>query len=116
MFQCKGTLDVKIIHSSKYKGGQISGYSLFVVFFSFLLAKEKGTSRPVAFVSYRYDIDEGDEVVYWYVNFICANLYNGWYALMFHSYEIQLEPEVRRKGLGKFLMQILELIGHRCEF
>ena len=30
-----------------------------------------------------------------------------------HSYEIQLEPEVRRKGLGKFLMQILELIGHR---
>lgn len=34
-------------------------------FCSFLVAKEKGTSRPVAFVSYRYDIDEGDEVVYW---------------------------------------------------
>ena len=32
------------------------------------------------------------------------------------TYEIQLEPEVRRKGLGKFLMQMLELIGHRCVF
>ena len=30
-----------------------------------------------------------------------------------HSYEIHLSEEVRRKGLGKFLMQILELIGHR---
>lgn len=29
------------------------------------------------------------------------------------SYEIHLCPEVRRKGLGKFLIQILELIGHR---
>lgn len=39
-----------------------------------------------------------------------------------HSYEIQLQPEVRRKGLGKFMMQILELIGHKyvcpsfCDF
>jgi len=29
------------------------------------------------------------------------------------SYEIQLEKEVRRKGLGKFMMQILELMAHR---
>ena len=30
-----------------------------------------------------------------------------------YSYEIHLCTEVRRKGLGKFLMQILELIGHK---
>jgi hypothetical protein len=30
-----------------------------------------------------------------------------------YSYEIHLCAEVRRKGLGKFLMQILELIGHK---
>ena len=29
------------------------------------------------------------------------------------SYEIHLSAEVRNKGLGKFLMQILELIAHR---
>lgn len=44
------------------------GSQMWIVVFSFLLAKEKGTSRPVAFVSYRYDIEEGDEVVYWYVS------------------------------------------------
>lgn len=27
------------------------------------------------------------------------------------SYELQLEPDVQRKGLGKFMMQILELIA-----
>ena len=30
------------------------------------------------------------------------------------SYEIQLSVEARRKGLGKFLMQLLELIGHKA--
>ena len=39
--------------------------NMLIVVFSFLVAREKGTSRPVAYVSYRYDIDEGDEVVYW---------------------------------------------------
>ena len=38
---------------------------------------------------------------------LCANVVHT------HSYEIHLNEEVRRKGLGKFLMQILELIGHR---
>ncbi|XP_065883304.1 N-alpha-acetyltransferase 40-like isoform X2 [Dysidea avara] len=61
----------------------------------FLIAREKATSRPMAYTSYRYDMDEGVEVIY--------------------CYEIQLEPEVRRKGMGKFLMQILELIGHRTQ-
>ena len=29
------------------------------------------------------------------------------------SYEIQLVKEARRKGLGKFMMQVLELIAHK---
>lgn len=36
-----------------------------------------------------------------------------YFTVFTHSYEIHLSPEVRRKGLGKFLIQILELIGHR---
>lgn len=32
----------------------------------------------------------------------------------FCSYEIHLCADVRHKGLGKFLMQILELIGHKA--
>lgn len=29
------------------------------------------------------------------------------------SYEVQLENQVRRKGLGKFLLQILQLVANR---
>lgn len=32
------------------------------------------------------------------------------------SYEVQLESKVRRKGLGKFLIQILQLIANRCGY
>ncbi len=31
----------------------------------------------------------------------------------FFSYEIHLSRDVQRKGFGKFLIQILELIGYR---
>ncbi|KDR24066.1 N-alpha-acetyltransferase 40 [Zootermopsis nevadensis] len=47
--------------------------------------------KPVAFSHFRFDMDYGDEVLY--------------------CYELQLEEEVRRKGLGKFMLQVLELIG-----
>ena len=47
--------------------------------------------KPVAFSHFRFDMDFGDEVLY--------------------CYELQLEDEVRRKGLGKFMLQVLELIG-----
>lgn len=50
---------------------------------------------PVAFSHFRFDLEEGDEVLY--------------------CYEIQLEKQVRRKGLGKFMMQILELMAHRYD-
>ena len=35
------------------------------------------------------------------------------FIIIFFSYEIQLLKEVQRKGLGKFLMQILELMAHK---
>lgn len=35
------------------------------------------------------------------------------FQLLYYSYELQLEPAVQRKGLGKFMMQILELVAFR---
>ncbi|XP_023327688.1 N-alpha-acetyltransferase 40 [Eurytemora carolleeae] len=55
----------------------------------FLIAKSaEGT--PAAFAHFRYDMDYDDEVVY--------------------CYEIQVEPGFRRKGLGKFMLKVLELL------
>lgn len=34
-------------------------------------------------------------------------------SAFFTSYEVQLESKVRRKGLGKFLIQILQLMANR---
>ncbi|KAJ9578561.1 hypothetical protein L9F63_005211 [Diploptera punctata] len=56
----------------------------------YLIARQPD-SKPVAFSHFRFDMDYGDEVLY--------------------CYELQLEKEVRRKGLGKFMLQVLELIG-----
>jgi len=55
----------------------------------FLIVRtEEGT--PVAFSHFRYDMDYDDEVVY--------------------CYEIQVEKGYRRKGLGRFMMKVLELL------
>jgi GNAT superfamily N-acetyltransferase len=51
--------------------------------------------KPVAFSHFRFDMDYGDEVLY--------------------CYELQLEEEVRRKGLGKFMLQVLELIAFSAD-
>jgi len=56
----------------------------------YLIAKDADTDVPVAFSHYRYDMDHDDDVLY--------------------CYEIQLEECVRRKGLGKFMMKVLELM------
>merc|ERR1712079_837702 len=55
-----------------------------------LLAREADTNKPVAFSHFRFDMDYDDDVLY--------------------CYEIQLEECVRRKGLGKFMMKVLELM------
>jgi len=46
--------------------------------------------KPVAFSHFRFDMDFDDDVLY--------------------CYEIQLEPSFRRKGLGKLMMKMLELL------
>ena len=53
----------------------------------YLIAKIE--EKPVAFSHFRYDMDYDDEVLY--------------------VYEIQLEEEYRRRGIGKFMMQVCEV-------
>lgn len=61
----------------------------------FLIAFDQSTNDPVAFTSFRFDIDYGYPVVY--------------------CYEIQLQSSLQRKGLGKFLMQVLQLMAIKYE-
>lgn len=60
----------------------------------YLLAREAGAA-PVAFSHFRFDVECGDEVLY--------------------CYEVQLESRVRRRGLGKFLLQILQLVANSTQ-
>jgi len=60
----------------------------------YLLARDQD-SKPVAFSHYRFDMEGETEVLY--------------------CYEIQLIPSVRKKGLGKFMMQVLELMANKHE-
>ena len=59
----------------------------------YLIASEKETGKLVAFSHFRFDIECDDEVVY--------------------CYEIQVEDSYRRKGVGKFLLQVLELLAYK---
>lgn len=56
----------------------------------YLIAKSSD-GQNLGFSHFRFDMDYGDEVLY--------------------CYELQLEAEAQRKGLGKFMMQILELMA-----
>ncbi|XP_043931560.1 N-alpha-acetyltransferase 40 isoform X2 [Protopterus annectens] len=60
----------------------------------YLVARDED-STPVAFSHFRFDIECGEEVLY--------------------CYEVQLENKVRRRGLGKFLIQILQLIANSTQ-
>ncbi|XP_025906712.1 N-alpha-acetyltransferase 40 [Nothoprocta perdicaria] len=60
----------------------------------YLLARD-AAAGPVAFSHFRFDVECGDEVLY--------------------CYEVQLESRVRRKGLGKFLLQILQLVANSTQ-
>ncbi|XP_063921638.1 N-alpha-acetyltransferase 40 [Zophobas morio] len=57
------------------------------------LVAQSADKTLLGFSHFRFDIDEGLEVLY--------------------CYELQLEPAVQRKGLGKFMMQILELVAFK---
>ncbi|KAJ7365417.1 N-alpha-acetyltransferase 40 [Desmophyllum pertusum] len=60
----------------------------------YLMAKDE-SAKAVAFSHFRFDLEEGDEVLY--------------------CYEVQVESEARGKGLGKFFMQILAMMAHRAQ-
>uniref|UniRef100_A0A8C6FXN2 N-alpha-acetyltransferase 40 n=1 Tax=Moschus moschiferus TaxID=68415 RepID=A0A8C6FXN2_MOSMO len=60
----------------------------------YLIAREN-RSVPVAFSHFRFDVECGDEVLY--------------------CYEVQWESKVRRKGLEKFLIQILQLMANSTQ-
>lgn len=53
----------------------------------------RGSNSIVGFVHYRFVVEEDIPVLY--------------------LYELQLEPRVQGKGLGKFLMQLIELIARK---
>lgn len=58
----------------------------------YLVARDQA-GKPVGFVHFRFDMD-----------FDLAVLY---------CYELQLEPQVQRRGLGSFLMQALDVLAQR---
>ncbi|KAM6394737.1 N-alpha-acetyltransferase 40 [Rhynochetos jubatus] len=60
----------------------------------YLIARDP-VAGPVAFSHFRFDVECGDEVLY--------------------CYEVQLERRVRRRGLGKFLLQILQLVANSTQ-
>ena len=60
----------------------------------YLVAREADGS-PVAFSHFRYEMEHEEEVLY--------------------VYEIQLEEKVRRKGLGRFMMMVLELLSNKAD-
>jgi len=57
----------------------------------YLIARDADSKKPIAFSHFRFDMDYGDEVLY--------------------CYELQLESPYRSKGLGRFMMQVLELMA-----
>ena len=53
------------------------------------------SAEPVAFAHFRYQMYHDDEVLY--------------------VYQIRVEKSARQKGLGKFMMMVLELLSHKAD-
>lgn len=78
----------------------------------YLIARSSIDDSLLGFSHFRFDLDEGIEVLYWYYNYY--HYFRKFVVIIVHfSYELQLERSVRRKGLGKFMMQILELVAFK---
>lgn len=60
----------------------------------YLLAKDE-EGKICGFSHFRYDMDYDDEVLY--------------------VYEIQIDEEFQKKGLGKFMMQVLEMLAFKAD-
>jgi len=60
----------------------------------YLIAKDE-EGKCIAYAHFRFDMEQDDEVLY--------------------VYELQLEKEVRRQGLGRFMMKVLEFLAWRAD-
>ena len=74
--------------------------------------------KLLGFSHYRFDMDYDDEVkqaIFVILKaeypFICVFSF----LQVLYVYEIQLENCVRRKGLGKFMMQVLEIMAFKAD-
>lgn len=66
---------------------------------------------PVAYSMFRFDMDYGQSVLYWYVHMVKLNEESVCIPIFyftFCSYELQIEPIAQRQGLGKHMMLALE--------
>ena len=61
----------------------------------YLLAFDCTTNKPVGYCHFRFDMDFDNEVVY--------------------CYELQIDSQTRKVGLGKFMMEILEELCQQLE-
>lgn len=79
----------------------------------YLVAVDK-MKNPVAYAMFRFDMDYGSSVLYWYIENDLSIQYFKIIMSIIHicmynfSYEMQIEKSSQRKGLGKFMMIALE--------
>lgn len=76
----------------------------------YLIASTK-EGKPIAFSHFRFDMDYGLPVLYWYYKHLTFSVLKTYTCAYFPSYELQLELECRHKGLGRFMLQVLELMA-----
>ncbi|XP_050316096.1 N-alpha-acetyltransferase 40 isoform X2 [Anthonomus grandis grandis] len=89
----KKNMQSKYEHSSWGWDEMKKSEELFDENAKYLIAKSATDGSYLGFSHFRFDIDEGIEVLY--------------------CYELQLENHIQRKSLGKFMMQVLELMAFK---
>ena len=73
---------------------------------------EESNDKPIGYCHFRFDMDYEDEVIYWYIflKFYLSKKRIFFSNYYFQSYELQIELNSRKSGLGKFMMEFLETL------
>lgn len=74
----------------------------------FILVTENDQTDLAAFTSFRFEFEEGEDVIYWYVTYSMQPTYLALIREKICSYELQVAPSMQGTGLGKSLMKELE--------
>lgn len=92
----------------------------------FLVLREEGTGVFAGFLSMIVLVDEGEEVLYWFVVLVsllsidCIRSVErgvgGKDADGENSYELHIHPDRQGLGLGKYLMRVFEEYGRNVGF